>query len=318
MQRTARVRYRWPARIVSFLANERALPWLFVSFIAMIFVFGVLYWLLTPFNHGIKEGSGIPPDFSILDGLYFSVVTISSLGYGDLRPVGLSRALASLEVIIGLSLIGIMIAALTSRRISHLVSRLFVSDARRRLKEFTTSFDRSEQHFLDLLNRFSRAYEVTPKSKGIDDNMTELALKFRDSLRTLMASSTDLRDYLKDEAGEAHYFELAPPPAILETSSAISEAFFVLSQCIISLPTASRPEVLSNILNKANRQVIMQSVEMQREVCKIGIDNAKNHEIRQSFEELLNVCESVSNCFFQTPTEEQPDQVAYSSNTPQD
>src|ERR1019366_6870575 len=39
---------------------------------------------------------------SFMDCLYFSVVTISSLGYGDLRPVGVGRLIATLEVSTGL------------------------------------------------------------------------------------------------------------------------------------------------------------------------------------------------------------------------
>lgn len=283
----------------------------------MIIVFGFLYWTLTPFDHGVKEGSDIPSEFTMLQGIYFSIVTISSLGYGDLRPVGVSRALASLEVFLGLLFIGIMIAALTSRRLSHLVSRLFVSDARKRLKEFSNSFDKSEQEFLELLYNFSQLYEVTPRTPIAARDTSAIASQFQYSVRALMTNSIDLRDYIRDEAEEGDYFELVPASAILEVSNAVSEAFTVLCQCVISLPTASHPDVFLLILNKANRSSIMNSVEMQREVCQLSINSATDEEIIRSFKRLQNVCENVSNSFFQTPMEEQPDQVPTSSITPQ-
>jgi len=312
------VRYRRLKWIVFFLASERALPWLLAALILMIVVFGLLYWILTPFDNGVKEGSDIPSDFTMLQAIYFSIVTFSSLGYGDLRPVGVSRALASLEVFLGLLFIGFMIAALTSRRLSHLVSRLFVSDARKRLKDYANSFDKSEKEFLDLLYNFSQIYNVTPLTTIVARDTSEIVSQFQTSVRALMTKSIDFRDYIRDEAEEGNYFELVPISAIAEVLNAVSEAFTVLSQCVISLPTASRPEVFLLILNKANRSSIMSSVEMQREVCQLGINSATDQEIIQSFEHLQKVCENVSNSFSQTPVEEQPDQVVPRSVTPND
>jgi hypothetical protein len=72
---------------------------------------------------------------------YFIVVTFSSLGYGDFRPIGVSRLLASAEVIIGLAFLGIAIAKLSSARQSYYTARLFSSDAQARLDKFSIGFD---------------------------------------------------------------------------------------------------------------------------------------------------------------------------------
>ncbi|ALM76511.1 hypothetical protein TBCH5v1_2622 [Thermococcus barophilus] len=47
------------------------------------------------------EGSGVPLK-SFLDYVYFSIVTATTLGYGDLHPVGIGRVLASGEAIFGM------------------------------------------------------------------------------------------------------------------------------------------------------------------------------------------------------------------------
>lgn len=46
------------------------------------------------------------------DGLYFSVITCTTLGYGDLVPVGWSRRAASVEALTQYVVMALLIAAL--------------------------------------------------------------------------------------------------------------------------------------------------------------------------------------------------------------
>ena len=100
----------------------------------------LLFWL-SRFDEGITPTFAIdshlpaqPPSF--LDCLYFSVVSISSLGYGDYRPIGYGRVVAAVEVILGLVLIALIVSKLASDRTSAYVRLLYTSDSERRLKEF--------------------------------------------------------------------------------------------------------------------------------------------------------------------------------------
>jgi len=63
--------------------------------------FSLAYFLATMCGQGILGTYPNAQTASIWDCLYFSVITFSSLGYGDFRPVGFSRLLASLEVFLG-------------------------------------------------------------------------------------------------------------------------------------------------------------------------------------------------------------------------
>lgn len=70
-----------------------------------VWLYGVGYWLLTGFGgigglHG-PEGS---TDFE--DCLYFSAVTYSTIGFGEIYPVGHLRLVAGVEALNGLLLIG--------------------------------------------------------------------------------------------------------------------------------------------------------------------------------------------------------------------
>ena len=304
-------------RVFSFLSRKHMFMSAAAFFVFLVLICGALYAYLTPSGDGVKEGSVVPENFGFLQGIYFSIVTISSLGYGDLRPVGLSRIIASIEVVLGLSLIGVMIAAFTSRLLSHLVSRLFASDARKHLQEFSSSFNNLEQRFQILLLEMSQAYETTPgmKQKALDTEAISSA--FRNSTWDLHTNTTDVYNYIQDESGEGIYFDLVPVPALKKMLDSIYGAFFALNQCFISLPTTSRPEVFLDILNRQNSKYIMRSVELLRATSELGRNNSRNMDIVNSFKDLDKICEVVSNNFFQAPAQQHLEQGMYTSTTPQ-
>jgi hypothetical protein len=79
------------------------------------FCFALSYWGLSELNP--ENGLHYPEwdhAISLGDAIYFSVVTETTLGYGDFAPMGLSRALVVLQVITGLVLAGIIVARITS------------------------------------------------------------------------------------------------------------------------------------------------------------------------------------------------------------
>ena len=55
---------------------------------------------------------GQPKNLTIEDALYFSTVTITTLGYGDIVPSGYFRLIVSAEVISGVIFIGFFIAGM--------------------------------------------------------------------------------------------------------------------------------------------------------------------------------------------------------------
>lgn len=67
-----------------------------------IFAFAFLWYIRTP---GMGELSG-NFDGSLLDCVYFSFINFTTLGYGDVVPLGHVRFLAGLEGLVGLVLIG--------------------------------------------------------------------------------------------------------------------------------------------------------------------------------------------------------------------
>jgi hypothetical protein len=68
---------------------------------AIVFGFGIEGMLLL----GFGELRGATGAIDLRDTLYFSIITYSSVGYGDLAPVGALRIVAGVEAITGLVMI---------------------------------------------------------------------------------------------------------------------------------------------------------------------------------------------------------------------
>lgn len=82
-------------------------------------LFALLYrivYILKPSEFAASIEPGMIPEF-----LYFSFTTLTTLGYGDISPLGpISRSLTTLETITG----PVFLTILVSRLVAHYVSRL--------------------------------------------------------------------------------------------------------------------------------------------------------------------------------------------------
>lgn len=76
----------------------------FLGHTIAVWIYGIAYWTLA---QGWEGGgfTGVPMR-GFLDHLYFSVVTYTSLGFGDHLPVSHARLIAGVEALNGLLLIG--------------------------------------------------------------------------------------------------------------------------------------------------------------------------------------------------------------------
>jgi len=82
--------------------------------------FGILYWGLEHAWPGsMLYGGGTVNGFSTADGIYFSFVTLATLGYGDFVPKNeVARGLVILEAVAGQLYLAVMVARLVSLYVS--------------------------------------------------------------------------------------------------------------------------------------------------------------------------------------------------------
>lgn len=101
---------------------------LFLFWIGTIALSGFAYWAIALFgDHKVLVEAGVPIRAN-LDGLasalYFSFVTATSLGYGDILPVGVARVIAISEAVAGLLIFGAVVAKFVSHRQDELVREI--------------------------------------------------------------------------------------------------------------------------------------------------------------------------------------------------
>ena len=83
----------------------------------LLFLMGVSFIQVVPFLFAAVYGAFGYSDLCVIgangpaDVLYFSYVTFTTVGYGDLSPAGLCRALAAAEAVTGYVLLGLFVAA---------------------------------------------------------------------------------------------------------------------------------------------------------------------------------------------------------------
>ena len=78
--------------------------------------FGQVYWSIERIHAGSFAG---PDGFSELIAIYYSFVTLATLGYGDITPVNpIARTLVYLEAVVGQLYVAVLIASLVSRYIA--------------------------------------------------------------------------------------------------------------------------------------------------------------------------------------------------------
>lgn len=98
----------------------------------MVVAISTAYFAIAPCHHALGK-----EDRSVLEAAYFSVVTFTSLGYGDLSPKGYGRVVASVVVLSGLALIALLVGKIASERQHSILLLLHTSDCQRRINEFT-------------------------------------------------------------------------------------------------------------------------------------------------------------------------------------
>jgi hypothetical protein len=115
---------------------------LFLIWIGAILLSGLAYWFGALLGeHGLVEaGRPVGADLKgFATALYFSFVTATSIGYGDVLPLGGARVIAIAEAIAALLIFGAVVAKFVSHRQEELVSEIHRVTFEERLDRIETN-----------------------------------------------------------------------------------------------------------------------------------------------------------------------------------
>ncbi|MGO9057874.1 MAG: ion channel [Candidatus Binataceae bacterium] len=124
---TARLRrFQLADRLADFIDRQSTVR-LFLVWMGMTLAFGAIYWLAGLFHHSglLETGRWIDgSEHGLWSAIYFSFVTVTSVGYGDVVPRGVARVAAISEAVTGLLIFGAVVAKFVSRRQDEVVREI--------------------------------------------------------------------------------------------------------------------------------------------------------------------------------------------------
>jgi len=116
---------RWHSLVDLF--ERRSTADLVILWFGTIGTCAIIYWLLSAYSMGglREEGATLGGGLhGLLTAIYFSFVTATSVGFGDVVPLGAVRAVAIVEAVAGLLIFGAVVSKLVSRRQEQVVSEI--------------------------------------------------------------------------------------------------------------------------------------------------------------------------------------------------
>ncbi len=298
---------------LSILVERTSLSRIALAFLLVIFGFALSYYFLG----GLREGPGESGSKqSFWNDVYFSVVTISSLGYGDIVPTGYARVLSASEVLLGLAFMGIIVAKLSSARISFHVKRIYGTDSQLRLKKLADEFLFLKEQFPGYTQLFAEVPTANPEEaeirrKAIASGEREITLTFE----TFLKSSLTIKEYIAFEADNCVFFDDAPSLAMIATGESLDDLVNVLTLFVKNLSA----DIRMRLLQSTNRRRLLTGLTHNVEVCNTVLEHSKNQSVLDAYRALKSSCERFPQEMFNFPEVQhsQPDQIAASLTEPQ-
>lgn len=101
---------------------------IFCIWLIIIALFGSFYFMLSFTNTHSIIYNGAPVEQNIgglFDSVYFSFITATTLGYGDIAPQGFAKILAAIEAVLGLIMFGFLISKIVSSKQDLMLEEIY-------------------------------------------------------------------------------------------------------------------------------------------------------------------------------------------------
>ncbi len=253
------------------------LTWFF-----LIFMLGIVYYLfLGIFGANLVSTITGEPVTKITDTIYFSFITATSTGFGDIIPMGFFKIIAVLEVTLGLLLLAVVTSKLVSIKQDIILEELYEMS-------FTEKINRLRSSLLLFRQHASRI--ATHVDAGTVDKREIYDLYvYIHSLETVLE---EMLPMVNPE--EKHIFSKVIDPLDSELLiNSILQSFERLSELVTALSKSSlqwkRPVTLATIKRcvSFNRQLFSKVIVSQKKMPGINETIADNERIVKEIEKLI-------------------------------
>ncbi len=254
------------------------LTWFF-----LIFMLGVIYYLFSGvFGANLVSTITGEPITKITDTIYFSFITATSTGFGDIIPLGFFKIIAVLEVTLGLLLLAVVTSKLVSIKQDIILEELYEMS-------FTEKINRLRSSLLLFRQHASRI--ATHVDAGTVDKREIYDLYvYIHSLETVLE---EMLPMVNPE--EKHMFSKVIDPLDSELLiNSILHSFERLSELVAALSKSSlqwkRPVTLATIKRcvSLNRQLFSKVIVSQKKMPGINETIADNERMVKEIEKLVS------------------------------
>ena len=254
------------------------LTWFF-----LVFMLGVIYYLfLGKFGANLVSTITGESVTKITDTIYFSFITATSTGFGDIIPVGFFKVIAVLEVTLGLLLLAVVTSKLVSIKQDIILEELYEMS-------FTEKINRLRSSLLLFRQHASRI--ATHADAGTVDKREVYDLYvYIHSMETVLE---EMLPMINPE--EKHIFSKVIDPLDTELLiNSILQSFERLLELVSSLSKSNlqwkRPVTIATIKRciSLNRQLFSKVIVSQKKMPGINETLADNERIVKEIEKLIS------------------------------
>jgi len=149
---------------------------------AIIFIFGGIYYYFSSQGSFLLDNSLGGRITNLLDAIYFSFITATTTGFGDIVPIGMFKFIATLEVIFGLLLLALVTSKLVSIKQDEILEEVYEISFNEKINRVRSSLLVFRQNISRLRTRIE---EGTIRKREIHDIYIQLS-SLEDILRELI------------------------------------------------------------------------------------------------------------------------------------
>ncbi|MEK6905390.1 MAG: ion channel [Nanoarchaeota archaeon] len=254
------------------------LTWFF-----LIFMLGIVYYFfLGIFGANLVSTITGEPITKITDTIYFSFITATSTGFGDIIPMGFFKIIAVLEVTLGLLLLAVVTSKLVSIKQDIILEELYEMS-------FTEKINRLRSSLL-LFRQHASRIATNVDAGTVDKREIYDLYVYIHSLETVLE---EMLPMVNPE--EKHIFSKVIDPLDSELLiNSILQSFERLSELVTALSKSSlqwkRPVTLATIKRcvSLNRQLFSKVIVSQKKMPGMNETIADNERIVKEIEKLVS------------------------------
>ncbi len=113
---------------------------IFIMWISIIVLFGIFYYLVSSDASYLEYSKTGDKVSSLTDMIYFSFITATSTGFGDIVPVGMEKLIVLVEVILGLSLLAMVTSRLVSLKQEVILNEIYNISLNEKINRLRSAF----------------------------------------------------------------------------------------------------------------------------------------------------------------------------------